>query len=67
MGDEWASGVISFQGYGLHEKELELLLRFRSSSIESSKPYIVFSARMTVVKGDSGFNLNISPYEEVYS
>mgnify|MGYP000240267888 CR=1 FL=1 len=51
MGDEWADRVIPFQGCGLHEKELELLLRFRSSPLGSSKPYIVFPARMTVVKG----------------
>jgi len=51
MGDEWANRIVSFQGYGLDREELELLLKFRASSIELSKPYLVFPARITIVKG----------------
>jgi len=51
MGDEWASRVISFQGYGLDQGEIERLLKLRSLQTEFSKPYSVFPARWAVTKG----------------
>jgi glycosyltransferase involved in cell wall biosynthesis len=51
MGDEWASRVISFQGYGLDQGEIEYLLELRSLQTEFSKPYLVFPARWAVTKG----------------
>jgi glycosyltransferase involved in cell wall biosynthesis len=51
MGYEWASRVISFQGYGLDQDEIERLLKLRSLQTEFSKPYSVFPARWAVTKG----------------
>ncbi len=51
MGDEWVGRIISFKGYGLDEWEIEFLLKLRTSSIESPKPYLVFSARLSIAKG----------------
>jgi glycosyltransferase involved in cell wall biosynthesis len=51
MGDEWVCRVISFHGYGLDRGELEVLLEFRETSVEPHKPYIVFPARLSILKG----------------
>jgi glycosyltransferase involved in cell wall biosynthesis len=51
MGDEWVYRVISFHGYGLDREELEVLLKFRETSVEPHKPYIVFPARLSISKG----------------
>ena len=51
MGDEWVYRVISFHGYGLDRGELEVLLKFRETSVEPHKPYIVFPARQSISKG----------------
>jgi glycosyltransferase involved in cell wall biosynthesis len=51
MGDEWVYRVISFHGIGLDRGELEVLLKFRETSVEPHKPYIVFPARLSISKG----------------
>jgi glycosyltransferase involved in cell wall biosynthesis len=51
MGDEWVCRVVSFHGYGLDREELEVLLKFREASVEPHKPYIVFPARLSLLKG----------------
>jgi glycosyltransferase involved in cell wall biosynthesis len=51
MGDEWVYRVISFHGCGLDREELEVLLKFREASVEPHKPYIVFPARLSLLKG----------------
>jgi glycosyltransferase involved in cell wall biosynthesis len=51
MGGEWVYRVLSLHGYGLDREELEVLLRFRETSVEPHKPYIVFPARLSISKG----------------
>jgi glycosyltransferase involved in cell wall biosynthesis len=51
MGDEWVYRAISFHGIGLDRGELEVLLKFRETSVEPYKPYIVFPARLSISKG----------------
>ena len=51
MGDEGVYRAISFHGIGLDRGELEVLLKFRETSVELHKPYIVFPARLSISKG----------------
>jgi glycosyltransferase involved in cell wall biosynthesis len=67
MGDEWVYRVISFHGYGLDRGELEVLLKFRETSVEPHKPYIVFPARLSISKGLADLLLVSAILKRTYS